>query len=83
MATKTIVATVTLHVPGPTFKPFTFSDTGNRRGGKYDVTEAAPGTPATVDETEADALIALGVAKVYIAPTPAAAPTPVAAPPAK
>lgn len=82
MATKTITATVTLHVPGPNFKPFTFNDSGFRTGGNYDVVEAAPGTPVTLDEDEADRLIARGIAEEYVAPTPASAPTPVVAAPA-
>lgn len=80
MATKTITASITLHVPGKQFKPFVFSDTGVAKEGKYDVVEVAPGNPVTLDADEADRLIARGVAEVYEAPTPTEAPEPVAAP---
>lgn len=72
--TKTVTATVTLHVPGPKFVPFKFSEAGVATEGKYDIAEVAPGTPATIDAVEADALIARGVATLYTAPAPAAAP---------
>ena len=71
MATKTITATVTLHVPAPDFVPFKFSDSGVATEGKYSITAYAPGTPVTIDAEEADALIARGVATEVPAPASA------------
>ena len=82
MPTKTIVSTVTLHVPGPKFVPFKFSDSGFATEGKYDIVEAAPGTPVTLDAEEADALIKRGVAEEYAAPAPAPAVIVASPPPA-
>ncbi len=69
MATKTITASVTLHVEGPAFKPFVFADSGIVKEGKYDVVEAVPGTSLTLDADEADRLIGLGLASEVAAPS--------------
>jgi hypothetical protein len=74
MPTKTIVATVTLHVPGPAFKPFVFTDGGSIKSGKYDVSEVAPGTPVKLDADEADRLIKRGIAEDYVPPAAVAPP---------
>ena len=72
MPSKTIVATVTLHVPGPTFRPFVFTDSGTIKSGKYDVVGVAPGVPVKLDADEADRLIKRGVAEEYVPPAPTA-----------
>ena len=73
MATRTVTASVTLHVPGPSFLPFEYNDAGIALKGKYDITEVPPGTPVKLDADEADALIARGVAEDYVAPSVAKA----------
>lgn len=77
--TKTVVSTVTLHVPGPKFKPFEFSDAGFVRAGKYDMIHAKPGTPVILPAAEADKLIERGTASLYEAPEAAAPPVPIEA----
>lgn len=77
MATKTIRANVTLHLPGAGHAPFAIDANGAITGGKYIVKEVAPGTPVELDADEADALIAAKVAEEYKAPKaekPASAP---------
>lgn len=68
MATKTIRANVTLHLPGEGYTPATIDAVGNSSGGKYAVKEVPPGTPVKMDAAEADALIAAKVAEEYKAP---------------
>lgn len=68
MATKTIRANVTLHLPGDGYKPTNIDAVGNSSGGKYVVKEVPPGTPVEVEADEADALIAAKVAELYEEP---------------
>ena len=75
--TKTIVSTATLHVPGPKFKPFRFTDAGFPSGGVYDVIHVKPGNPVTLDVAEADRLIERGAASLYEPPSVEEAPAPV------
>lgn len=81
MPLKTIVATVTLHVPGPAFRPARIDeDTGLiRNAGKYDVIEVAPGTPVELEAAEADRFIARGIAEDYVPPALSAQPAVVSA----
>ncbi|GEP09815.1 hypothetical protein [Methylobacterium gnaphalii] len=72
MATKKIVASVTLHVPAKGHKPFEFDAFSNRIAGDYKVEEKAPGSIIDIDEDEADALIAAGKAELYEEPKAAA-----------
>ncbi|MGU3665812.1 hypothetical protein ACLBX9_16660 [Methylobacterium sp. A49B] len=65
MATKTIVANVTLHLPGKGHEPFKIDANGAVAGGKYVVKAVPPGTPAELDADEADALIAAKMAEEY------------------
>lgn len=77
MATKKIVASVTLHVPAKGHTPFEFDAFSNRTAGEYKIDEVPPGTPIDLDGDEADALIAAGKAELYEEPkveAPAKAP---------
>lgn len=62
MATKKIIASITLHRPAKDFTPFEFDALGARTKGDYKVTEVAPGTTAEIDTDEADSLIARDLA---------------------
>lgn len=68
MATKKIVASVTLHQPAKGHTPFEFDAFSNRTGGTYKIEEVAPGTPVDIDADEADALIAAGKAELFEEP---------------
>ena len=70
MATKTIRANVTLHLPGAGHKPFEIDANGAVRDGKYVVKEVPPGAPVEIDAEEADALIEAKVAEEYKPVTP-------------
>ncbi|MGU3539986.1 hypothetical protein [Methylobacterium sp. A54F] len=73
MATKTIRANVTLHVPADGHKPFSIDPaSGAVTGGKYLVKAVPPGTPVELDEAEANALIEAKVAEIYEEPKPVA-----------
>lgn len=67
MATKTIISDrYTLHVPGPGYKPEERDGLGGfLKLGKYDVIHVKPKTPVTMEEGDADKLIAAGIATVY------------------
>ena len=65
MATKTIVANVTLHLPGKGHEPFTMDQNGAHTGGKYVVKAVPPGTPVELDGDEADALIEAKMAQEF------------------
>lgn len=65
MATKKIVASVTLHIPAKDHKPFEFDAFGNRIGGKFSIEEVAPGSVVEMDAEEADALIKAERAEAY------------------
>jgi hypothetical protein len=65
MATKKIVALVTLHVPAKDFKPFKFDAFSNCLGGSYKIVEVAPGRVIDLPEAEADDLIAAKKAEAY------------------
>jgi hypothetical protein len=58
MATKWIKVPVTVHVPGPKFKPFDFDNNGGVKSGFYDIVEVPPLTPVELDAAEADKLLA-------------------------
>ncbi len=74
MATKKIVASVTLHLPAKDHVPFKFDAFGNRIGGKLSVDEVAPGSVIEIDADEADALVAAERAAPYEEKTEVAAP---------
>ena len=76
MATKKIVASVTLHVPATGHMPFKFDAFSNRTAGAYKIEEIAPGTPVDLDGDEADALIAAGKAELFEEPKVEAAKAP-------
>lgn len=78
MATKKIVASVTLHLPAKDHVPFKFDAFGNRVGGKLSVDEVAPGSVIEIDAEEADALIAAERATAYEDKSVAAAAAPAA-----
>ena len=65
MATRKIVASVTLHVPAKGHKPFEFDALGNRTAGAYSIVEVKPGQAV---EVEAEELIARDLAKAYEEP---------------
>lgn len=57
MTTKTIKLPITLHVPGPKYRPISFDNLQCAYGGNYDITTVPPWTPVTLDADEADKLL--------------------------